>query len=294
MANVRDDVTYNSPYGQRPNDAIFAPFPEGSPWPVIPNTPAGGDDGPTTTTTTTTTPTSRPTSRPRGNPYLDRLKGRKDADMARRRASNLEKKKQTLLRWGSKELASKILGADDPILGLISDDPNSSTSAMALINRNYQNKEREALSALNQLNLWFSSGHGETQNEIGRQKLGEIDQGVQAIQSDFFNMDEQLAAAEASWADQLFNAELQGFEDGGTGFAGAPGGWESGYGGNQPQGGYTEDQVLSAAGAYAAPRGYTPKNITHEGQIFYQNGQPGINVKFYDSNGGTTTEWVPL
>lgn len=80
----------------------------------------------------------------------------------------------------------------------------------------------------------------------------------------------------------------------------------SGYGGSSGGGqygtletpfipaGYSGDQTAQAANAYAAAHGYTPHMVMQEGTITYQNGQPGVMIKYIDGQGLSTTEWTPL
>lgn len=80
-------------------------------------------------------------------------------------------------------------------------------------------------------------------------------------------------------------------------------GWGTATGGHQigafempflPQG-YSDEAVNNAATAYAQAHGYQgPHMVMNEGTITYQNGQPGIMVKYVDRNGQFTTEWTPI
>lgn len=64
--------------------------------------------------------------------------------------------------------------------------------------------------------------------------------------------------------------------------------------GNVPAG-MSGEQALAYAQQYAAAHGsqWSPHNIAQEGQITYQNGKPGIMVK-YSTPAGSSTEWTPL
>jgi hypothetical protein len=62
--------------------------------------------------------------------------------------------------------------------------------------------------------------------------------------------------------------------------------------------GYSGEAILAAAQAYAQGRsygggGYEPHAIMQEGHVEYQNGQPGVYIK-YSTPGGSTTEWTPI
>lgn len=58
--------------------------------------------------------------------------------------------------------------------------------------------------------------------------------------------------------------------------------------------GYTEDDLNYSVAQYIASRpGFTARDVMQEGHIEYQNGQPGVMVK-YNAPDGTTTEFTPL
>lgn len=59
--------------------------------------------------------------------------------------------------------------------------------------------------------------------------------------------------------------------------------------------GYSPQQVQQAGYQYAQSHGYRgPHMVMQEGSITYQNGVPGIMVKYVDGQGLSTTEWTPL
>lgn len=52
--------------------------------------------------------------------------------------------------------------------------------------------------------------------------------------------------------------------------------------------------VQDSAGAYAQQReGYRPHGVMQEGTVTYQNGVPGVMIK-YDTPTGSSTEWTPM
>lgn len=56
----------------------------------------------------------------------------------------------------------------------------------------------------------------------------------------------------------------------------------------------TEGGLRNSAAAYAQQReGYVPRRVMQEGQVTYQNGKPGVMIK-YDTPNGSSTEWTPL
>lgn len=58
--------------------------------------------------------------------------------------------------------------------------------------------------------------------------------------------------------------------------------------------GYSNEQIYAYAQSYAASRaGYSPHMLMQEGTITYQNGQPGVMIK-YNTPNGSSTEWTPI
>lgn len=91
------------------------------------------------------------------DPELLRFLGDKPGRIGKAKTQMTEALRQLVLRLGDKDLARSLLG-DDPILGAISADPDSSTSELASLARNYRDLTRGVEEQLNQEGLHYS-GH---------------------------------------------------------------------------------------------------------------------------------------
>lgn len=81
----------------------------------------------------------------------------------------LENQKRILTGFGSRELASKILGQNDPSLDAIGNNP---FSTLANLTTQYGQQRYQTNEAENQQNLWFSSDRQRLLGELGQQELG--------------------------------------------------------------------------------------------------------------------------
>lgn len=86
--------------------------------------------------------------------------------------SNLDdQERQLLLNLGSRDLASSVLGAQSPFLSQISDNPETSTSILAQIQRGFQRDTRDTQNQAASNNLFHSGARLDAEGELirGRQ-----------------------------------------------------------------------------------------------------------------------------
>ena len=259
-----------------------------------------------------------------------------------------ELRRRRLIQLGSRDVASRILGANDPILASISNDPNS-TSDFGRVLKQYNDALRNTDESTSFENTYWGTGRAQEYQEsaYGRQQTeADLIKGaegdIQSYQDAYDNMLRQLemekrGAEQEAWMRQMY-ANLYSSGDGGGGAGGAPvaGGKLAMLGAGDPRlgttirgiptspqmtikgqtigapvppapsggtgsmefpysvAGYSNQQVYNAASAYAQSHGgYVPHMVMSEGQIIYQNGVPGVMIK-YNTPTGSSTEWTPL
>lgn len=105
------------------------------------------------------------------DPVLQAFDAQSLASRGKRSALDLERQKRILLGFGSRSLAEEILGEDDPFLGSVSDDPDSSTSALAQLGYNFRQAKRDTIEDYNQQNLFWGGHHLKAQEELARERL---------------------------------------------------------------------------------------------------------------------------
>jgi hypothetical protein len=86
------------------------------------------------------------------------------------RARMLEQQKQLLLKFGSREMAQKLLGSD-PFVNTVSDDPYAGTSDLAQSRYQEIADRNQADIANNKLNLFFSSSRAGDLATVARERL---------------------------------------------------------------------------------------------------------------------------
>jgi hypothetical protein len=96
------------------------------------------------------------------DPILQGVYRRGEADTRLAQQQAIDARKQLLLGYGSQEMARKYLGANDPFVATVSDDPATSFSALANIARQYNTGVVNLGNQVNALgqNTWWGSAHG--------------------------------------------------------------------------------------------------------------------------------------
>jgi hypothetical protein len=223
-----DDVSYpkqRSPFTQAQINASLAANPQGTfgPSPQVDYSPFGDQfaSGGLNFETKGDQPASSFGERVKAaqfyDPSIDYLKGLKEQQMGKLKAGTLEQQKRRLLAFGSRELAAKILGENDPFLSQISDDPTKSTSWMAEANR----RLRQLLSQTSEnlghsYGLWNSSGRTNALSDLGREHQVAVARESEAVQDDLAAMQSTLTQAESDWMQRLFDAQKAAWQAGAT------------------------------------------------------------------------------
>lgn len=125
-----------------------------------------------------------------------------DADTAA-----LGARRGVLQTLGDRNLASSVLGADDPTLGAISDDPEHSTSTLARLKRAYGHTVKSNEDSINENNLWYGGKHGEILGDLSKDyqtQVGDVSAQAQAALDQIAG---QLASTKKGIRDQEASAE---------------------------------------------------------------------------------------
>jgi hypothetical protein len=125
-----------------------------------------------------------------GDAWLQKFMTGFNADESTDATNTLDAQKKLLLGFGSKELARKLLGANDPFIDTISDDPANSFSVLANLRRRYDTTVANTNQLLNKGNLFFGGYRGKELGRLGTENLGEITEQTATAQSGF----DQLAS----------------------------------------------------------------------------------------------------
>lgn len=225
--------TQTPPAGPRwsPPPIPQSQVPQGEPKNQAPfTTPVGGNSGPYMGPTTDTrfhppgSTTALPPWDPNTDPVIAMVRGQADQMVALAKAQMLAAQKRDLVGFGSRELAQSILGKKDALLGTISDSPDQSFSFLANLKRQYgepigqashwTNSTRlglvpQAEENLNQDNLWFSSTHGDTLNNLFTQQGMEKDAEQRRVQGQLSSYSDAYANAVLQAKMLLMNAIIQ-------------------------------------------------------------------------------------
>jgi len=140
--------------------------------------------------------------------FMQDLFGQRDKALSLTRGQQLAERKRILLGFGSKELAASILGASDPFVASISDDPNSDSflgRANFALARNRLGADNTASVA----NTYYGGGRAFAYNDINRadllarsdqEKL--VKQGLQGLTNDY-------DTAAMDWEQRIIDARRQ-------------------------------------------------------------------------------------
>ena len=152
---------------------------------------------------------------PRFDPTLDVFRGQKTADIARRKAERDKLVRDRLLGFGSREMARRFFGDNDPFVQMISDDPAASTSWLAEAKRRMNQTLQNTSETLGHHHgLWSSSGRNTALSDIGRDYTRDVAQETRAVEGDITSWDQMLAQATADWERRMFEEQQRSFREG--------------------------------------------------------------------------------
>lgn len=118
--------------------------------------------------------TGDPTASYSFDPALQGILAAQEGTISKAKTDALDQQRQSLIGFGSQELAREMLGANDPTLAAISDNPDAATSTLAALNRNYRGQQVTLDDSLNKENLWYGGWHGKELGDLNQQKAQDV------------------------------------------------------------------------------------------------------------------------
>lgn len=116
------------------------------------------------------------------DPALAAIAAQSGSDVAQAETAALEQKRKALLALGSSDLARSVLGAGDPTLSAISDNPDTSTSALARIGKFYRDQTVQANDQWNAANLWYSTARTKGLGDLAHNQVVDTADAVASAQ----------------------------------------------------------------------------------------------------------------
>lgn len=143
---------------------------------------------------------------PSTDPMVAAVQAANAAAMTQMRAKAKEQQRQMLIGYGSQELAKKVLGADDPTIGSISHNPNTSTSTLARIARGYRETVASNEEQLNKANLFYGGYRLKRLGDLSYQNQAQQADAAQQMQAALQGIQDQIAAEHQSESDRYLQS----------------------------------------------------------------------------------------
>lgn len=143
---------------------------------------------------------------------LDDLGRQRDTSMSNLRSSNLQQRKRILLGFGSQQLAQGILGAGDPTLAAISDNPYGATPSMSYLANRRRKFDTDLLSSENAAsvaNTFFGGGRTFASQELNRGRAQDEFGALQDVRGQLEPLDRSELSAAEDWALRIAEAKRQ-------------------------------------------------------------------------------------
>lgn len=165
------------------------------------------------------------------DPVLQKMLMGGATDAADADTAALTSRRGVVSQLGDRNLASSVLGAGDPTLDSISDNPDTSTSTLARLKRAYGQTVKTNEDSLNENNLWYGGQHGKVLGDLSKdyqtqvgdassQAQAALDQIAAGLSSTKAGIRDKQASAESAAADrkaqQLLAEILAGAGNAGT------------------------------------------------------------------------------
>lgn len=142
-------------------------------------------------------------------PFINDLYGQRDQALALRRNQDLASKKRLLLGFGSRELASSILGANDPFVQGIVEDPSTGTGWLA--QRKY-GLGQQTIGATNEssvANTFYGGGREYALGQLNRGFQQDLAGQTQSVKDQLTGVDTGYATFAQDWETRIADAKRQ-------------------------------------------------------------------------------------
>jgi hypothetical protein len=143
------------------------------------------------------------------DPIVAQIKAANLQSVSGAEAAALEGKRNLLTQFGSQEIARRILGANDPTLAGISDNPDTSLSTLGQLARSYREQGRTADENLNQQNLFYSGARVRSLRDLGYGQQKDTANATSALNDKLAGLDQAVLQAQ----DEARQREIQGRSD---------------------------------------------------------------------------------
>ena len=234
------------------------------------------------------------------DPILQRIQALGAEALANAKTDAAQLRKQAVIGTGDVNIARQ-LGFDENTINAAGQNPESEA---AMAERDYQDQLKQLEEAMNAQNLGYSGEYASNLSRLAQSYAsfqGSIGERLRGLLS---GVDQGLLSSQEAARQE----ELQAYLNGLSAYSSAEGFGQPGSGGTGnletdpvtsagiSKAGYRDETVAAAAATYADLHGYSPDHyrVMQEGTVTYQNGIPGIMIKYTDANGLSTTEWTPL
>lgn len=141
------------------------------------------------------------------DPVLQKMLMGGAADEADAETAALGQRRGVVQQLGDRNLASTVLGAGDPTLDSISDNPDTSTSTLARLKRAYGQTVKTNEDSINANNLWYGGKHAEVLGDLSKDYQGQVGDASSQAQAALDQIAGALASTKKGLHDQQASAE---------------------------------------------------------------------------------------
>lgn len=232
------------------------------------------------------------------DPILSQIQALATQSVANSTNNASQLRKQALISSGQTDIGGK-LGFDADTLAAAGQNPESE---YAQLQREFQQRQKDLEEAMSAQNLLYSGEYTNNLSQLAQGKASAEASIGSRLREMLSGIDTGLLTSQETARQQALDAQTQAEllrsygELNPTGSMTDSSGleWDAGAATALAQAGYPADVVSGAASAYAASHpGYSVHGVKQEGHIEYQNGVPGVWIK-YNTAAGASTEWTPL
>jgi len=143
------------------------------------------------------------------DPFLVQGRAAAEASLAGAKGRGLEAKRRLLIQLGNPELAKQILGANDPTIAAMANDP---MSTYAQIKKGYEGNVLQADEGYSANNLFYGTTRGKGLADLANQRQMQEAGALQAAQGGIEGINENLAGAEAAYREALLSGEQGAYQ----------------------------------------------------------------------------------
>jgi hypothetical protein len=141
------------------------------------------------------------------DPVLQKMLMGGATDAADADTAALTSRRGVVSQLGDRNLASSVLGAGDPTLDSISDNPDTSTSTLARLKRAYGQTVKTNEDSINENNLWYGGEHGRVLGNLSKDYQTQVGDASTQAQAALDQIAAGLSSTKAGIRDKQQSAE---------------------------------------------------------------------------------------